>query len=238
MCVNEVVFGLQDHFMSAPVMQELDPRPISIAVADDHAVVRSGLRLLLNAQPDMRVVGEASDAVEAVNISRTLTPDILVVDLTMPSGGGLGVLEKIKVDAPGVRVIVLTMHEDGAFLRTALAAGASGYISKKSSDEKLISAVRSVFKGKRFIDPALSDNLTQEMLGTGASSPRSHNLLSPREREVLVLLARGHTNQEIADKIFVSVKTVETHRLRLCEKLGYKSRAELTRYAAECGLLT
>ena len=214
---------------------------IRILIADDHAVVRSGLRLLINSQRDMEVVGEAKDGREVLPKVRESRPDIALLDLSMPGGGGLQAIGQLRREEPAVRVLVLTMHDDPDYLRSVLSAGGFGYVVKRSADSDLLSAIRTVSHGERFVDPSIGETLVQEILrdsgpgGTGGESEEAR--LSPREREVLGLLAHGYTNTEIAEKIFVSVKTVETYRARLSQKLGLRTRAELVRYAMSRGIL-
>lgn len=211
---------------------------IRVVIADDHAVVRSGLRLLINSQKDMVVVGEAKDAREARASAVETSPDVVLLDITMPGGNGIRVIGEICRDKPATRVLVLTMHEEPDYLRSALAAGGAGYLLKRSADSELLSAIRAVASGQRYVDPSIAESLVQELLREPVGEEAAgEERLSPREREVLELLAYGYTNQEIAEKIFVSVKTVETYRARLTQKLGVKTRAELVRYAMRQGLL-
>ncbi|MBI4380337.1 MAG: response regulator transcription factor [candidate division NC10 bacterium] len=212
---------------------------IRVLLADDHAVLRSGLRLLLNAQPDIEVVGEAANGAEAMAKARALLPDVILMDLTMPGIGGLEATGRIKSENPGVRVLVLTMHDDPSYLRQLLQAGASGYVLKKSADADVLSAIRAAYRGEVFLDSSLVGTLVDEVIRpVRCARPRdSFETLSDREREVLKWVARGYTNQEIAEKLFLSVKTIETYRARLAEKLGLRGRAELVRFAIERGLL-
>ena len=215
---------------------------IRVLIVDDHAIVRAGLRMLINPQPDMEVVGEVADGHEALRQAREANPDVLTLDLTMPGGGGLKTLEGLRQACPQTRVLVLTMHEDPSYLRAVLAAGGSGYVAKSAVDGELLAAIRSVAQGRTFVTLNLSDSETQHVLGdraTGtASAPRAPvQLLSPREQEVLKLLAQGYTNQEVGTRLSLSVKTIETHRAHIVDKLGLRSRADLTRYALEMGLL-
>jgi two-component system, NarL family, response regulator NreC len=212
--------------------------PISVLIADDHAVLRAGLRMLLEVQRDMSVAGEAGDGVEAVQQARDLQPDVVLMDLTMPGPHSGEVIRRVLLASPKTRVLVLTMHDDPAYLASAMAAGAAGYVVKKVADSELLSAIRAVHAGRTFVD------LTQSLDSSSQTVPdRTHakaerpQRLSRREREVLRLLAQGHSNQQVADKIRVSVKTVETYRTRLREKLGLKGRAELYRFAVESGIL-
>ena len=209
---------------------------ISVLIADDHAILRSGLKLLVNAQADMEVVGEASNGKQAVELARAARPDVALLDLTMPGGGGMEALQKLLAQMDRIRIVVLTMHDDAAYLRSVLAAGASGYVLKRSVDAELLSAIRAVHRGGVFIDPSLADYLVRDVVG--GSSRKRAQLLSDRETQVLVLVARGYSSQEIADQIFVSVKTVETYRARLASKLGFRSRSDVVRYALQMGLLT
>lgn len=200
-----------------------------IVIADDHAVVRAGLRALIESQSDMQVVGEAADAAEAVEVVRRLKPDIVVLDITMTGGGGLKAQQHIAGLLPDVKILFLSMHSDPAFVRAAVGAGAYGYITKNAVHTELLSALRAVRAGKRFLDPTASAGILPPV--------RKQPILSTREEETLRLLASGFTNQEIADKLFVSVKTVESYRARVMVKLNAKSRAELVRYAISAGLL-
>jgi two-component system, NarL family, response regulator NreC len=215
---------------------------IRVLIADDHAVLRAGLRLLINTQQDMTVVAEAAEGVEAVRLANETKPDVVVMDITMPAMGGIEAIEQIRQAIPQTQILVLTMHDDTAYLRSALAAGASGYVVKKSADSELISAINAVYRGQMFVDLASSSGAIQEALLDRSnkdqgrpSDPKS--LLSQREKAVLRLVAEGYTNQQAADRLCLSVKTIETYRMRLAEKLGLRTRADLTRYALEIGLI-
>lgn len=210
-------------------------------IADDHAILRAGLRLLVNAQADMEVVAEAPDGEQAVLAARETAPDVALLDLTMPRLGGMRALQQIVRTCPSARVLVLTMHDDPAYLRSVLAAGASGYVLKRSVDAELLAAIRAVHRGGTFVDPSLANVLVQDVLAkTGGKARRARpvNILSERELQVLRLVARGYSSQQIAKQILVGVKTVETYRSRLAQKLGLKSRSELVRFAVQMGLLT
>ena len=214
---------------------------IRVLIVDDHAIVRAGLRMLINPQQDMEVVGEAADGHGALSQAHAVNPDVLTLDLTLP-GGGLKTLERLRQESPHTRVLVLTMHEDPSYLRAALAAGGSGYVAKSAVDGELLAAIRSVAQGRTFVTINLSEIETHQVLGDRptrtASAPRAPvQLLSAREQEVLKLLAQGYTNQEVGTHLCLSVKTIETHRARAADKLGLRSRADLTRYALEMGLL-
>ena len=213
---------------------------IRLLLADDHAVLRAGLKQLFNAQPDIEVVAEAADGEEAVRKSREVVPDIVLMDITMPGLSGLEATKEIRKQNPAIKVLVLTMHEDESYLYQMLRAGATGYVPKKAADTELLDAIRATYRGEHFIHSSMTAGLVAEMRHkevTGLAHSRDNDVLSKREREVLRLLAMGHTNQQIADKLYLSVKTVETYKARLKEKLGLQGRAELVRYAIETGLL-
>jgi len=198
-----------------------------ILLADDHPMLRAGLAMLIEAEADLAVVAEAADGIEAVEKARALKPDIVILDLTMPRLSGLEALREIRRDCPETKILVLTMHDDPAYGRTVLGAGAMGYVTKKAADRELLLAIRTVRAGRPFVD------LTQaeEML------PR-RTPLSQREQQVLTELAHGFTHQEIADRLAVSIKTVATYLARHSAKLGLHRRADLVTYALEIGLLT
>jgi two-component system, NarL family, response regulator NreC len=221
-------------------MQVRRPK-IRVMIADDHAILRAGLKMLVNTQADMEVVSEASNGEKAVEAARETRPDVVLLDLTMPQVGGMKALEKMARDCPKTRVLVLTMHDDPAYLRWALAAGASGYLLKRAVDAELIAAIRAVHRGGVFVDPRLAEILVQDLLGkTGrkAGSTRSVNILSQRELQVLKLVAQGYSSAEIAKRIFVGVKTIETYRSRFAAKLGLRTRSDVVRFAVQMGLLT
>jgi DNA-binding NarL/FixJ family response regulator len=210
-------------------------------IADDHAILRAGLRMLVNTQADMEVVSEASDGEKAVQAARETKPDVALLDLTMPRVGGMKALQQMARECGEVRVLVLTMHDDPAYLRSALAAGASGYLLKRAVDAELIAAIRAVHRGGVFVDPRLANVLVQDVLakkGGKAGPAQPANILSHRELQVLKLVARGYTSAEIAKQIFVGVKTIETYRSRLAEKLGLRTRSDVIRFAVQMGLLT
>ena len=209
-----------------------------IILADDHAVLRSGLKMLLNAQDDFSVVGEATNGLEALAAVREYSPDLLLLDLTMPHTDGFDVLRQIKRTHPNVRVLILTMHEEEGYLRRALEAGAAGYCPKSAADAELISAIRVVMRGNVYIHPLHAKILIDMMIPPAGVSNASPVVLSEREREILKLIALGNTNQEIAAKLALSVKTVESYRARGMEKLGLQSRAALVRYAIHEGWMS
>lgn len=214
---------------------------IRVMIADDHAILRAGLRMLVNAQADMEVVSEAPDGEQAVKVARETRPDVALLDLTMPRVGGMKALQEMARDCREIRVLVLTMHDDPAYLRSALAAGACGYLLKRAVDAELIAAIRAVHRGGIFVDPRLANVLVQDVIAkrsTKGGSSRPANILSPRELQVLRLVARGYTSAEIAKQIFVGVKTIETYRSRFAEKLGLRTRSDVIRLAVQMGLLT
>jgi DNA-binding NarL/FixJ family response regulator len=207
---------------------------IRVVLADDHSLVRDGLRSLLAARGDIEVVGEAGTGPEAVDLVAATLPRLLSLDLSMPGWGVAPTVARVKAASPATRVLVLTMHDDPAYVRSALAAGADGYVLKTTRAADLVAAIRAVAAGQRVVDPTLAGAVGD----APASTPEEHRTLSRREQDVLALLARGHTHQEIADRLHVSVKSVETYRARVKEKLGLKSRADYVRYGIEIGLLS
>jgi two-component system, NarL family, response regulator NreC len=209
-----------------------------IVLADDHAVLRSGLKMLLNAQKDLTVVGEATNGPEVLRVLREHSPDVLLLDITMPETDGLQVLQQVKRTCPPVRVLILTMHEEEGYLRRALEMGAAGYCPKSAADAELISAIRAVMRGNVYIHPSQTRVLLDKMIAPGSEETAVPAELSERERAVLRLVALGHTNQEIAAQLSLSIKTVETYRGRGMEKLGLASRAALVRYAIQAGWMT
>ena len=213
---------------------------IRLLVADDHPVVRVGLRMLLAAQPDMEVVGEAADGGTAVARALELRPDVVVMDLAMGGMDGLAATREIVNRLPRTKVVVLTMHNNEEYLRQALDAGATGYVLKEAVDTEIAVAIRVVHRGEVFLYPSFTRVLLGDLIQTEEADDRSeqdgYELLSEREKEVLRLVALGDTNREIAERLFLSVRTVETYRARLMEKLNLKSRGELVRYALRKGL--
>ncbi|GIM47900.1 DNA-binding response regulator [Collibacillus ludicampi] len=213
---------------------------IRVLIADDHAIVRSGLSMLINAQSDMEVVGAATDGREAVERALQLKPDVVLMDLSMPPGeNGLSATARLKEAAPEIEVLILTMHEDEEYLFRVLQAGASGYILKSALDMDLIAAIRTVYQGAAYLYPSATKALIQEFLQRvqKGEDMEHYHVLSDREQEILSLVAQGYSNKEIAEKLIVSVKTVETHKAKIMEKLHLKTRPELVRYALRKGLL-
>jgi DNA-binding NarL/FixJ family response regulator len=214
---------------------------LRVLLADDHNVIRSGLRALIDAQPDMEVVGEAADGEAACLRAAELTPEVVVMDVSMPGTGGARATERIKRDRPETRVLALTVHEDRGYLQQLLQAGASGYLLKRAAADDLIHAIRTVARGGTYLDPSLAGKVLGGLMGRGGASPPSGppgESLSDREEEVLRLIARGFTNREIAGQLDVSVKTVETHKARAMEKLALESRAGIVGYAIRRGWLS
>ncbi len=212
---------------------------IKVLVADDHTIVREGVRILLEAQPDIEVVAEAADGREAVAKVQERQPDIVLIDIAMPNLNGLEATRAIKRDYPQVQVIVLTMYESDEYFFQLLNAGASGYVLKKAASADLIAAIRAVYAGDVFLYPSVARRLVSDYLSRVKSGEEksSYDGLTAREREVLKLIAEGHTNQAIADKLVISPSTVQTHRTRIMQRLNLHNRAELIQYAMRKGLL-
>ncbi|WP_046214070.1 response regulator [Paenibacillus wulumuqiensis] len=213
---------------------------MKIVIADDHAIVRSGFAMILNFQPDMEVVGTAADGIEAYTMVAKHQPDLLLMDLSMPPGeSGLIATGKIKDDYPDTRILILTMHDDEEYLFHVLRNGASGYVLKNAPDEELLLAIRTIHEGGTYIHPKLATSLVREFVknDTSAGSEDVYELLSRRELEILPLIAKGYGNKEIAEKLFISVKTVEAHKAKIMEKLNFKSRPELVEYALKKKIL-
>jgi two-component system response regulator NreC len=208
---------------------------VRILIVDDHAVVRSGLRLLLEAEDDLEPVGEAGTAREAVFQARALKPDVVLMDVVMPDQSGLDVVPTLLRERPETKVLVLSMQDDPQYVRQAFAAGASGYVLKEAADVEVVAAIREVARGGRYVHPELGARLVSAE--TAELRRVEEDPLSDREREVLRLLALGHTNQEIASLLYISVRTAETHRAHIMQKLHLSTRAELVRHALTQGML-
>jgi two-component system response regulator NreC len=206
-----------------------------VLIVDDHAVVRSGLAMLVNAEEDLETVGEAGTAREAIFEARSTKPDIVLMDVMMPDQSGIDVVPQLLHERPESKVLVLSMQDDPRYVREAFEAGASGYVLKEAADAELVAAIREVAGGGRYVHPALGARLVAAE--TAERRRAEQDPLSDREREVLRLLALGHTNQEIAKELYISVRTAETHRAHIMQKLRLSSRAELVRYALSEGLL-
>lgn len=212
-----------------------DGRRLRILLVDDHRVVRAGLRLLLETEPDLEVVDEAGDIRDAVFKARRHTPDMIVLDVMLPDGDGDEAIGTLQAEAPDAKVLILSMEDTGHHVRRAFGNGANGYVLKDAAEDELVSAIREVAAGGRYLHPALGAKMVQadiEERARAASDP-----LSEREREVLRLLAEGHTNQEMAARLYISVRTAETHRAHIMQKLGFTARSELVRYAIDQGML-
>jgi two-component system, NarL family, response regulator NreC len=205
--------------------------PIRIVIADDHAIVRRGLRQLLEGELGFEVVAEAEDVESARRYLRGHQPEVLVLDLNMPGEPSLEAIPKLRTEFPGTQIVVLTMNNEAAYARTALGAGVLGYVLKESADAELVEAVRAAVAGQRYLNPRLGAKVAAE------PPPGPPDGLSQRELEILRLIALGHTNAQVADELFLSVRTVETHRAHIHQKLGLTDRSELVRYALDKGLV-
>jgi two-component system response regulator NreC len=210
--------------------------PIRLLVADDHGVLRAGLRALLRTDESFQVVGEAADGDTTLRLASRLRPDVVLLDLSMPGPGGVEVTRKLKEMLPATQVLILTVHEDEALMRESLKAGASGYIIKRAVESELISAIHAVSRGELYVHPAMTRGLLRES-PPAPPKKRDPASLSPREIEVLRLVVRGHTNSQIAALLGLSARTVESHRANLMGKLGLQSRVDLVRYAIKNKLL-
>ena len=211
----------------------MSDRPISIVLADDHAVMRDGVQMVLEAQPDLHVIGTADNGAEAVDLVDTLRPDIAVLDIAMPNTNGLAAAREIRQRAPATKIIFLSMHEGEEYLKEALRAGAAGYVLKRAAATDLVAAIRAVQRGDAYLDPALTrtfDDLRDRDAGRLAD-------LTERELEVLKLVAEGLTNRQIAARLVISVKTVQSHRTNIMEKLDLHDRTDLVKYAIRRGLI-
>jgi two-component system, NarL family, response regulator NreC len=228
---SSTVIHMGDRDPSAAGERRSEGQPIRIVLADDHDVVRSGLRLLLEAEGDLEVVAEASDTAAAARCVRGHHPDVLVLDLNMPGEASLHAIPKIRRESPGTEIVVLTMQADPAFAREALGAGALAYVLKAAAGGELVEAVHRAAAGESYLNPALGARIASEPVGPPDD-------LTAREVDVLTLIAQGHTNTAIGEKLFLSVRTVETHRAHIQQKLLLSTRAELFAYAQENGLLT
>ena len=214
--------------------------PIRILLVDDHAVVRAGLRMLLGADPELQIVGEAENGAQALRLTDELAPDVVLMDISMPDMNGIEATRKIKEQNPNVVVLALTMHEDDQYFFEMLAAGASGYVPKRAAPNDLLSAIHAVYNGGVFLFPSVARVLVQDYVQRAAragAAGHSFDVLTEREREVLALIAQGLSNQEIADQLVISAKTVNRHRENIMAKLNLHSRVELVRYAIEKGLI-
>ena len=212
---------------------------IKLILADDHAVVRSGLRMLLEAQQDIEIVAEVESGTEAVKQTRLLRPDVILMDIQMPDLTGIEATKQIKDSVPQTAVIALTMHEDDQYFFEMLHAGASGYVPKRAAPDELLTAIRAVGRGEVYLYPSLASRLVQDCLKRAETGDQTlvYDYLTPREREVLTLIAKGLSNAEIADRLVISVKTVDRHRENIMRKLNLHSRIDLVKYALKIGLI-
>jgi two-component system response regulator NreC len=212
---------------------------IKLILADDHAVVRSGLRMLLEIQPDIEIVAEVESGLQAVEQTRILKPDIVLMDIQMPGLNGIEATKQIKQFAPNTRILALTMHEDDQYFFEMLHAGASGYVPKRAAPDELLTAIRAVGRGDVYLYPSLASRLVQDYLKRADSGdqPLVYDDLTPREREVLTLIAEGMSNAEIAEALVISIKTVDRHRENIMRKLNLHSRIDLVKYALRIGLI-
>lgn len=217
---------------------------IRVLLVDDHPVLRAGLAMLINAQPNLEVVGEAGDGAEALTQVQAVNPDVVVMDLSMGRHSGIEAISRIRAEYPATYVLVLSMHTDASYVRSALAAGASGYVAKSAADKELLTAVRAVAGGRMFVDLSVENTASREAAPASCRQGPEFltfvplHSLSRREREVLGRIAQGFTNRQVAEELGLSVKSVETYRARVLEKLGLRTRAELVRFAVGAGLLT
>jgi DNA-binding NarL/FixJ family response regulator len=208
-----------------------DMARIRVLVVDDHAIMRDGLRAVLGFHEDLEVVGEAQDGEEAIAQAKALSPDVVLMDIAMPGLNGIAATRAIKAECPSTRVLILSQHEDRQYLMPVLDAGASGYVLKRAPGADLVAAVRTVYQGKSYLYPSLASTVMRELRETAGWESRQEVALTPRETEILKLVARGLTNPEIAERLVLSLKTVDWHRTNLMAKIGAHSAVELTRYA-------
>ncbi|HST90501.1 MAG TPA: response regulator transcription factor [Ktedonobacterales bacterium] len=223
----------------APMHANGKQAKVRVLLADDHTILRAGLKMMLNAQPDIEVVGEASDGRQVVVEAQRLLPDVILMDITMPEVNGIEATRQVKRLLPETRVLVLTMHENEEYLFQMLRAGAAGYMLKEAADTELISAIRVVSSGRFYLSPSAQTMMVSDYLQrvrTGEERD-SYGALTEREREILKLVAEGYTNAQIGERLFISPKTVDTHRTHIMDKLNLHSRAELVKYAMRRGLL-
>ncbi|MFQ5856239.1 MAG: response regulator [Anaerolineae bacterium] len=212
--------------------------PIRVLIADDHVVMREGISFLLEAEPDIEVVGQASDGQEAWEKARELTPDVVLMDITMPGMSGLEATRQLRAVLPETQVLVLTMHEGDEFFFRMLQAGASGYVLKGASSDELLSAIRAVHQGGVYLYPTMARKLLADYLSRPPSEQGGYDELTPREREILTLIAEGLTTREISARLVISINTVQTHRQNIMNKLDLHNKSQLIKYAISKGLIT
>ena len=208
-----------------------------VLIADDHAIVRAGLRALLAEEPEFELVGEAVGGYEAIQLVEQTQPDVLILDLSMPDLDGISVTRKIKPLFPDLKILILTLHEDEALLKEAIKAGAAGYILKRAAEAELISAIQVICRGDLYIDPSMLRGLLEETPNPRIVQKDAGESLTPRETGILKLIVEGYTNRQVGQELNISVRTVEGHRSNISDKLGLHSRVELVRYARQHGLI-
>lgn len=214
-------------------------QPITVLIADDHTILRAGIRALLSLYPEFKFVGEAASGEEALDKVRELQPQVVLMDIGMPDVDGLTATREIKDSNPEIQVLILSQHENREYVLPALEVGASGYVLKRATDDALIKAIQAVSQGETFLDPVIADVVVEDMRRKAAGKPSDpYDDLTEREREVLVLLAKGKTYKETAEVLYISTKTVDFHRANLMEKLGLGNRAELTKFAVKRGIIS
>ena len=213
--------------------------PIRVLIAEDHSIVRDGLRMLLQSEPDFVVVAEAANGREAIARAKESLPDVAILDISMPDLNGLDATRLLKIESPQTQVLILTMHESDEYFFRALQAGAAGYVLKKAATQDLLAAVRAVARGEAFLYPSVAKKLIGDYLNRVQTdaTPSDYARLSDREREVLILIAEGVSNQQIAERLVISVSTVQTHRAHILEKLGLQTTADIVKYAVQHGLI-
>jgi len=210
-----------------------------VLLVDDHAIVREGVRMILSKEADIDVVGEAADGAQALDIVSKFRPQVVIMDISMPGMGGIEATHRIRTQYPEIQVLALTMHEDESYVFQLLRAGAAGYVLKRAAAQDLVQAVRAAAKGEAFLYPSVARKVVEDYLRrveTGEDRER-YDGLTAREKEILTLIAQGLSNQQIAEKLYISIKTVQTHRAHILEKLGLHDRTELVRYAIRKGLI-
>jgi two-component system response regulator NreC len=208
-----------------------------VLIADDHAIVRAGLRSLLDEEVELDLVGEAVGGYEAIDLIEKTNPDVLILDLSMPDLDGISVTRKIKLQFPNLKILILTLHDDEALLKEAIKAGAAGYILKRAAEAELISAIQVILRGDLYIDPSMVRSLIEETPNARINKKDPAESLTPRETEILKLIVEGYTNRQIGQELNISVRTVEGHRANISDKLGLHSRVELVRYARQNSLI-
>jgi two-component system response regulator NreC len=210
---------------------------IKVLIVDDHALFREGIRSLLKSYDDINIIGEATQGMEAIEKAHQMSPHVVLMDVAMPIMGGLEATRRIQKETPLVKVLVLTQYEDAEYVLSLIKAGAKGYIAKTATASELVTAIRTVYRGESYLYPNAATTLIEEYLSQAGEKKSEYERLSDREREILQLVAEGRTNQEIGDKLFISVKTVLRHRTSVMEKLGFHNRTELIKYAISKGLI-